>query len=117
MPEPKERSRAQQLMGDFAPKLAELTDDVLFGDVNPSAKLPVTFPHNVGQVPIYYAHKNTGRPTGSDGRVFWSHYTDTPNTPLYPFGFGLSYTTFALSAPRLSTTAIGPRDTLRRSSR
>lgn len=87
--------------------------DVLFGKRNPSGKLPVSFPRTVGQCPIYYAHKNTGRPTGGDGRVFWSHYTDTPNTPLYPFGFGLSYTTFALSAPRLSATAIGPRDTLR----
>lgn len=87
--------------------------DVLFGRRNPSGKLPVSFPRAVGQCPIYYAHKNTGRPTGSDGRVFWSHYTDTPNTPLYPFGFGLSYTTFALSAPRLSAAAIGPRDTLR----
>jgi len=87
--------------------------DVLFGLRNPSAKLPVSFPRTVGQCPLYYAHKNTGRPTGGDGRVFWSHYTDTPNSPLYPFGFGLSYTTFTLSAPRLSAAAIGPRDTLR----
>jgi beta-glucosidase len=87
--------------------------DVLFGHRNPSGKLPVSFPRSIGQCPLYYAHKNTGRPAGSDGRVFWSHYTDTPNTPLYPFGFGLSYTTFAISAPRLSATAIGPRDTLR----
>ena len=87
--------------------------DVLFGRRNPSGKLPVSFPRAVGQCPIYYAHKNTGRPSGSDGRVFWSHYTDTPNSPLYPFGFGLSYTTFTLSAPRLSAAAIGPRDTLR----
>ena len=86
--------------------------DVLFGQFNPSGKLPVSFPRTVGQCPIYYGHKNTGRPTPGDGRVFWSHYTDTPNTPLYPFGFGLSYTTFAVSAPRLSAGAIGPRDTL-----
>ncbi|HLP01272.1 MAG TPA: beta-glucosidase BglX [Opitutaceae bacterium] len=86
--------------------------DVLFGLRNPSGKLPVSFPRTVGQCPLYYAHKNTGRPTSDDGRVFWSHYTDTPNNPLYPFGFGLSYTTFTLSTPRVSATAIGPRDTL-----
>lgn len=86
--------------------------DVLFGQYNPSGKLPASFPRAVGQCPIYYAHKNTGRPIPGDGRVFWSHYTDTLNTPLFPFGFGLSYTTFSLSAPRLSATAIGPRDTL-----
>ena len=86
--------------------------DVLFGRYNPSGKLPASFPRTVGQCPIYYAHKSTGRPVPGDGRVFWSHYSDTPNTPLYPFGFGLSYTTFKISAPRLSATAIGPRDTL-----
>lgn len=86
--------------------------DVLFGRYNPSGKLPSSFPRTVGQCPIYYAHKNTGRPIPEDPRVFWSHYTDTPNTPLYAFGFGLSYTTFAVSPPHLSTTTIGPRDTL-----
>ena len=86
--------------------------DVLFGNYNPSGKLPASFPRSVGQCPIYYAHKNTGRPVPKDPRVFWSHYTDTPNTPLYPFGFGLSYTTFTLSSPHLSAKAIGPRDTL-----
>ncbi|MEZ4802975.1 MAG: beta-glucosidase BglX [Gelidibacter sp.] len=69
---------------------------VLYGDYNPSGKLPMTFPKNVGQVPIYYNHKSTGRPNlPSPGEVFWSHYTDVSNEPLYPFGFGLSYTTFA----------------------
>jgi beta-glucosidase len=67
--------------------------DVLFGDYNPSGKLPVTFPRTVGQVPMYYNHKNTGRPA-SDIH-FSSKYTDIPWTPLYPFGYGLSYTTFA----------------------
>ncbi len=69
---------------------------VIYGDYNPSGKLPMTFPRSVGQVPLYYNFKNTGRPTipGSD-LVFWTHYTDEENTPLYPFGFGLSYTTFS----------------------
>jgi len=67
--------------------------DVLFGDFNPSGKLTMSFPWNVGQCPIYYNHMNTGRPENT-GNVFWSHYTDAPNTPLYPFGYGLSYTNF-----------------------
>ncbi|EDP97834.1 periplasmic beta-glucosidase precursor [Kordia algicida OT-1] len=67
---------------------------VLYGDYNPSGKLPMTFPRNVGQVPIYYNHKSTGRPTNDNDNVFWSHYIDEKNTPLWPFGYGLSYTTF-----------------------
>ena len=66
---------------------------VLYGDYNPSGKLPMTFPRSVGQVPIYYNYKNTGRP-GPKKEVFWSHYQDETNKPLYPFGYGLSYTTF-----------------------
>jgi len=77
--------------------------DVLFGDYNPSGKLPASFPRDVGQLPLYYARKNTGRPGPQDG-PFWSHYTDMPHDALYPFGFGLSYTTFAYSDPRLSAT-------------
>jgi beta-glucosidase len=69
---------------------------VLFGDYNPSGKLPMTFPRNVGQVPIYYNHYNTGRP-GPKPEVFWSHYSDELNRPLYPFGYGLSYTNFEYS--------------------
>lgn len=68
---------------------------ILYGDYNPSGKLPMTFPRNVGQIPIYYNYKNTGRPTNSEDNVFWSHYIDKENTPLYPFGYGLSYTTFS----------------------
>jgi beta-glucosidase len=76
---------------------------VLYGDYNPSGKLPMTFPRNVGQVPIYYNHKNTGRPTMNEKDiVFWSHYTDVQNTPLYPFGYGLSYSKFEYSDLKLS---------------
>ena len=80
--------------------------DILFGDVNPGAKLPVTFPRSVGQVPIYYNHMNTGRPPEAENR-YTSKYYDVPWTPLFPFGYGLSYTTFKisnlqLSAPRIS---------------
>ncbi|MGB3064469.1 beta-glucosidase BglX [Sphingobacterium thalpophilum] len=71
--------------------------DVLFGDVVPSGKITATFPRNVGQIPIYYAHKNTGRPYGNSGdfEKFKSNYLDVSNDPLYPFGYGLSYTTFS----------------------
>ncbi len=70
--------------------------DVLFGDVNPSGKLSATFPRSVGQIPIYYNYKNTGRPF-EEKNHFTSRYLDVPNTPLYPFGYGLSYTTFSYS--------------------
>ena len=80
--------------------------DVLFGDYNPTGKLPVSVPRVVGQEPLYYGHKNTGRP-GPEAGVTWSRYTDVPNDPLYPFGFGLSYTTFAYADPTLSATEIG----------
>ncbi|HUF78614.1 MAG TPA: glycoside hydrolase family 3 N-terminal domain-containing protein, partial [Thermoanaerobaculia bacterium] len=85
--------------------------DVLFGDHNPSGKLPVTFPRTVGQVPIYYNHKSTGRPPHPDQK-YTSKYLDVHWTPLYPFGHGLSYTTFAYGEPRLSRAAMGPADTL-----
>jgi beta-glucosidase len=70
--------------------------DVIFGKVNPSGKLPVTFPQNVGQIPVYYNHKNTGRPLpkGKWFQKYLSNYLDVSNDPLYPFGYGLSYTTF-----------------------
>lgn len=72
---------------------------VLYGDYNPSGKLPMTFPRSVGQVPIYYNRHNTGRPVPDfPGSVFWAHYIDEENSPLYPFGYGLSYTHFEYSA-------------------
>ncbi|WP_242203297.1 beta-glucosidase BglX [Aestuariivivens insulae] len=77
---------------------------VLYGDYNPSGKLPMTFPRDVGQVPIYYNYKNTGRPViPAPNQVFWSHYIDESNTPLYPFGHGLSYTSFSYSNLRTET--------------
>lgn len=80
---------------------------VLYGDYNPSGKLPMTFPRNVGQLPIYYNHKNTGRPIMTEPEsVFWSHYIDEKNTPLYPFGFGLSYTQFEYSNLSLSKNSF-----------
>ena len=82
--------------------------DVLFGDVNPSGKLSTTFPQNVGQIPLYYNHKNTGRPL-PDGKWFQkyrSNYLDVSNDPLYPFGYGLSYTNFSYSDISLSSNTI-----------
>lgn len=82
--------------------------DVLFGDVNPSGKLTTSFPQNVGQEPLYYAHKNTGRPLG-DGKwfeKFRSNYLDVSNDPLYPFGYGLSYTKFTYSDITLSSASL-----------
>ena len=79
--------------------------DVLFGDYNPSGRLPVTFPRSVGQVPLFYNMKNTGRPMDPNNK-YTSKYLDIPNTPLYPFGFGLSYTTFSYGDPRVSRTTM-----------
>ena len=83
--------------------------DVLFGDVNPSGKLTMTFPKNVGQIPLFYNHKNTGRPLqeGKWFEKFRSSYLDVDNEPLYPFGYGLSYTTFQYSDIALSASAMG----------
>ena len=88
--------------------------DVLFGDVNPSGKLSTTFPQNLGQVPIYYAHKNTGRPleTGKWFQKFRSNYLDVSNEPLYPFGYGLSYSSFNYSDIKLSSTSLKGNQTL-----
>jgi len=82
--------------------------DVLFGDVNPSGKLSTTFPQNVGQVPLYYNHKNTGRPLpeGQWFQKFRSNYLDVSNDPVYPFGYGLSYTTFTYGDIKLSNASL-----------
>jgi beta-glucosidase len=83
--------------------------EVLYGDFNPSGKLPMSFPRSVGQLPLYYNYKSTGRP-GADGEdagsVFWSHYQDELNSPLYPFGYGLSYTDFTISNISLSSNEL-----------
>lgn len=86
--------------------------DVLFGDYNPSGKLLVTFPRTVGQIPIYYNFKNTGRPPNERNK-FSAKYIDLPITPLYPFGYGLSYTTFKYSGLKLSSDHLLPTDTLK----
>ncbi len=78
--------------------------DVLFGNYNPSGKLSATFPRNLGQVPIFYNHKNTGRPSGPNSPKFQSNYLDAPNTPLFPFGYGLSYTSFSYGDISISKT-------------
>jgi beta-glucosidase len=85
--------------------------DILFGKYNPSGKLTMTFPRNVGQIPIYYNAKNTGRPF-NDNQKFTSKYLDIPNSPLYPFGFGLSYTSFSYSPISLNKTTINASDKL-----
>jgi beta-glucosidase len=87
------------------------TADVLFGDYNPSGRLPVTFPRALGQVPVYYNHRNTGRPMQPQNK-FSSKYLDVSNDPRYPFGFGLSYTTFAYRDLRLSTARARVSDTV-----
>ncbi|HWJ22877.1 MAG TPA: glycoside hydrolase family 3 N-terminal domain-containing protein [Gemmatimonadaceae bacterium] len=116
------RPLAIQWMQDSIPAIVETwfagietgnaTADVLFGDYNPGGKLTVTFPRLTGQVPIYYAHKNTGRPP-ADSNHYSSKYIDAPFTPLYAFGHGLSYTTFSYGALRLSAPTMRAGDTLR----
>jgi len=85
--------------------------DVLFGDYNPGGKLPVTFPRATGQIQLYYNHRNTGRPA-DPANGYTSKYLDLPWTPLFPFGYGLSYTTFAYSSLRLSAPKIVAGDSL-----
>lgn len=80
---------------------------VLYGDYNPSGKLPMTFPRNVGQLPLYYNHKNTGRPAANEPEiVFWSHFIDEKNSPLFAFGHGLSYSKFEYSQLKVSSSSF-----------
>lgn len=85
--------------------------DLLFGDENPSGKLPITFPRTLGQVPIHYAHLETGRPF-DPGDSYTTRYVDVPNSPLYPFGYGLSYTTFEFGPLHLDSARLAPNGTL-----
>jgi len=94
--------------------------DLLFGKANPSGKLPMTFPRDVGQVPLYYAHLETGRPWDPGTPVtrhYTTHYVDVPNTPLYPFGYGLSYTRFSYGSVHLDRRQLGTGDALQASVR
>jgi beta-glucosidase len=87
--------------------------DVLFGNYNPSGKLTMSFPRNVGQIPVYYNHKNTGRPQPEgEGQKFRSNYLDVSNDPLFPFGYGLSYTSFSYGDILLNKKQIHPTETL-----
>ncbi|MDQ6634390.1 MAG: beta-glucosidase BglX [Gemmatimonadota bacterium] len=116
------RPLATQWLHDNVPAIVETwflgtehgsaTADVLFGDANPGGHLPITVPRVTGQVPIYYAHRNTGRPPSVPNK-YSSKYLDVSFEPLYVFGHGLSYTTFAYGAPTLSTATMRPGDTLR----
>ena len=85
--------------------------DVLFGDYNPAGRLVTTFPRSLGQIPLYYNHRNTGRPADPKNH-FTSRYLDESNDPLYPFGYGLSYTTFTYSPLTLSAAEMGPDETI-----
>ncbi len=86
---------------------------VLYGDYNPSGKLPMTFPRNVGQLPLYYNYKNTGRPSANESEsVFWSHYIDEKNTPLFAFGHGLSYSKFEYSQLKVSKASFSKGETI-----
>ncbi len=82
--------------------------DLLFGDHDPSGKLPITFPRSVGQVPIYYAHLETGRPYDPENPAYTTRYVDAPNSPLYPFGYGLAYTRFAFGPLHLDRDTLVP---------
>jgi beta-glucosidase len=116
------RPLALQWLHDNVPAIVETwflgvehgtaTADALFGDYNPGGKLTATFPRVTGQVPIYYNHRKTGRPPAKDNK-YTSKYNDVPWTPLYPFGHGLSYTTFRYGTPRLSATTMRPGDSIR----
>jgi beta-glucosidase len=115
------RPLALQWLHDNVPAIVETwflgvehgtaTADVLFGDYNPGGKLTATFPRVTGQVPIYYNHRNTGRPP--TGEKYTSKYNDVPWTPLYPFGHGLSYTSFSYGTPRPSAPTMRPADSIR----
>ncbi|MFI5140221.1 MAG: beta-glucosidase BglX [Sphingobacteriales bacterium] len=111
-----EDTNASAILDAWAPgtEAGNAIADVLFGNYNPSGKITATFPRSVGQIPIYYNHKNTGRPFDGKGLAkFKSDYIDISNDPLYPFGYGLSYTTFKYGDIKLNKTALKGNETLK----
>jgi beta-glucosidase len=113
---PWENEHADAILDAWAPgtEAGNAIADVLFGNYNPAGKITATFPLSVGQIPIYYNHKNTGRPFSGKGPAkFKSDYLDISNDPLYPFGYGLSYTTFNYSDVKLSKTDLKGNETLK----
>jgi beta-glucosidase len=111
---PRENAAADAILEAWFPGTmgAGAITDVLFGEYNPSGKLPMTFPLNVGQIPIFYYEKNTGRPIYLPDPKYKSRYLDSPNDPLFPFGYGLSYTTFDYSPITLSSDVLTQKGTL-----
>lgn len=110
-----ENEHADAILDAWAPgtEAGNAVADVLFGDYNPSGKITATFPRSVGQIPIYYNHKNTGRPFDGKGfPKYKSDYLDISNEPLYPFGYGLSYTNFSYSSVTLSKSSLKGNETL-----
>jgi beta-glucosidase len=110
-----ENDHASAILDVWAPgtEAGNAIADVLFGNYNPAGKITATFPKSVGQIPIYYNHKNTGRPFDDKGPAkFKSDYIDVSNAPLYPFGYGLSYTTFNYGDVKLSKTNLKGNETL-----
>ncbi|HEY9118042.1 MAG TPA: glycoside hydrolase family 3 C-terminal domain-containing protein, partial [Roseivirga sp.] len=113
-----EKANAILLVWSLGSQAGEAIANVVFGEVNPSAKLPITFPRHGGQVPMHYQLRNTGRPYLGDysepksERIYQSKYRDVENSPLYPFGFGLSYTSFEYTQPELSHTQMKTSETI-----
>jgi beta-glucosidase len=109
-----ENENAAAILDVWAPgtEAGNAVAEVLFGNYNPSGKLTATFPRSVGQIPIYYNHKNTGRPYSDGPTKFKSNYLDISNDPLYPFGYGLSYTTFSYSGIKLNKIKLKGTETL-----
>ena len=112
IPEEKELATSILLTWHAGTEAGNAIADVLFGNYNPSGKLSATFPVNVGQVPIYHSMKNTGRPSAPNSPKFQSNYLDVPNAPLYPFGFGLSYTSFTYGNISLSKPSMKMSETI-----
>jgi len=111
-----EDKHASAILDAWAPgtEAGNAIADVLFGNYNPAGKITATFPRSVGQIPIYYNHKNTGRPFDGTGPAkFKSDYIDISNDPLYPFGYGLSYTTFDYGKVKLNKTSLKGNETLK----